>query len=116
MLLKPTGCAPIFFNDLGSDLYEKWDAKLVPTSLSELTTPAPDNVDPSEWDIAFLQGRLDRAMPVDYNEYAAQRVKERGGKLEIHYLDDAGHFPWLREDGTREEVVRWMVRAMGANV
>lgn len=116
MLLKPTGCGPVFFNDLGSDLHEKWEATLASTALTDLTTPAPDNVDPSEWDIAFLQGRLDRAMTVEYDEYAAQRVRERGGKVEIQYLDEAAHFPWLREDGTREEVVRWMGRVMGAEV
>jgi hypothetical protein len=103
MLLKPTGLGNTFFTDLPPAEAEYWASTLRPFTLEALMTPVAD-IDPNDWNIAYLLTENDRVMPIHGQEWMIGRAKDLGAKIEVTRIF-ADHFPFLSH---LEETASWL--------
>jgi hypothetical protein len=93
MLLKPTGLGSTFFTDLPASEAEHWTSTLRPFALEALMTPAAE-VNPKEWNIAYLLTENDKVTPTHSQEWMIARARDHGAKIEVTRIV-ADHFPFL---------------------
>lgn len=93
MLLKPTGLGSKFFTDLPATEAEHWISTLRPFALEALMTPVAE-VDPKEWNIAYLLTENDKVMPTHGQEWMIGRARDLGAKIDVTRIV-ADHFPFV---------------------